>query len=94
METVSRTTLYSGLFTWQPLAGGRGCLVASETRPTSVADPETGRSLRVSTIQANAHAICPACDEEGEGGFVSFEPDIRLAYACPSCRRLVWILGA
>jgi hypothetical protein len=30
----------------------------------------------------------------GAGGFVSFEADLRMAYACPECRELVWLSGA
>jgi hypothetical protein len=30
----------------------------------------------------------------GGGGYVSFVSDLRLAFACPSCRTLVWIAGA
>ena len=30
----------------------------------------------------------------GSGGFVSFDGDLRMAYACPQCRELVWVAGA
>jgi hypothetical protein len=28
------------------------------------------------------------------GGFVSFDGDLRMAYACPECRQFVWLTGA
>jgi hypothetical protein len=49
--------------------------------------------LRVSTIEGQARAICPACHSQAEGGFVSFEGDLRMAYACPECAQLVWLAG-
>jgi hypothetical protein len=55
--------------------------------------PTTGRMLRVSTIEGQARAICPACHSQAEGGFVSFEGDLRMAYACPECAQLVWLAG-
>jgi hypothetical protein len=50
--------------------------------------------LRIATIDGPARAICPSCAASAEGGFVSFVGDLRLAYACPSCERLVWLPGA
>jgi hypothetical protein len=38
--------------------------------------------------------VCPACTQLGAGGYVSFVADLRMAFACPSCRKLVWIAGA
>jgi hypothetical protein len=49
--------------------------------------------LRISTVEV-AGAICPSCDERSEGGYVSFEADLRMVYACPECQELVWIHGA
>ena len=62
-------------------------------QPATLADPETGRHLQIATIELSG-AICPACDHRGEGGFVSFVADLRLVFACPNCRSLVWISGA
>jgi len=56
-------------------------------------DPATGRALRISPVEV-AGAICPSCGERSEGGFVSFEADLRMVYACPECQELVWIHGA
>ena len=62
--------------------------------PTVIPDPHTGRRLHVATLQASTPAICPACSCHADGGFVSFEDDLRIAYACPRCMELVWIKGA
>jgi hypothetical protein len=56
--------------------------------------PTTGRPLRIATIESETTAICPACASQGQGGFVSFDGDLRMAYACPQCRQLVWVQGA
>jgi hypothetical protein len=50
--------------------------------------------LRVATIEGHALAICPSCRTQAEGGFVSFEGDMRMAYACPQCSQLVWVQSA
>lgn len=62
--------------------------------PASIPDPKSGRLLSVATVDASAWAICPSCLTKGAGGFVSFVQDLRLVYACPSCRELVWLPGA
>jgi hypothetical protein len=56
--------------------------------------PTTGRPLRIATIEADTAAICAACGSQGQGGFVSFDGDLRMAYACPQCCQLVWVQGA
>jgi hypothetical protein len=38
-------------------------------------------------------AICPSCASQGLGHFVSFDGELRMAYACPHCRELVWLAG-
>ena len=68
-------------------------LGAHPQRPSSLPDPHTGRALQIATIELSG-AICPSCDHHGEGGFVSFVADLRLVFACPNCRSLVWIAGA
>ena len=57
-------------------------------------DPTTGRPLKVAALELSDRAVCPACTQLGAGGYVSFEVDLRLAFACPACRKLVWIAGA
>ncbi|HEU4892523.1 MAG TPA: hypothetical protein VFT47_13290 [Vicinamibacterales bacterium] len=74
-------------------ARGRSRLTRHPEAPSTLPDPATGRALRISTVEV-AGAICPSCDERSEGGFVSFEGDLRMVYACPECQELVWIHGA
>ena len=90
----ARTDLYFGLFEWQSTDGIVRIANRNAPPPAVVPDPRTGRQLRVSTIQASTPAICPACSCHAHGGFVSFEDDLRIAYACPHCKELVWIRGA
>ncbi len=89
----NRTDLYHGLFLWQAGGDGQPRVSRHEASPASIPCPTTGRSLRVSTLDAGAAAICPSCASHGHGGFVSFEGDLRMAYACPQCRQLVWVAG-
>jgi hypothetical protein len=56
-------------------------------------EPAPGRALPISTVEV-AGAICPSCDERSDGGFVSFEADLRMVFACPECEAIVWIHGA
>lgn len=85
---------YFGLFVADGSGSHGPALSRSATTPDTVPDPETGRPLKVATIDGPARAICPSCEGSGEGGFVSFVGDLRLAYACPSCVQLVWLPGA
>jgi hypothetical protein len=62
--------------------------------PASLPDPGTGHALKIATVDVGGPAICPACESRGKGGFISFIADPRLVYACPACRKLVWIHGA
>ena len=86
--------LFFGLFEWQQHAQGRLQLTSSQSRPRTIPCPETGRPLRVATVEVSERGVCPACTQLGAGGYVSFVADLRLAFACPSCRKLVWIAGA
>ncbi len=90
---TSTHALFHGVFEWQPLGDGHGRLMRSTSVPRTMPDP-TGRPIRIATIDATARAICPRCAHLGDGGFVSFETDLRLAYACPACRDFVWVQGA
>jgi hypothetical protein len=85
---------YFGLFTSELNGTAVPSLVRHTAAPASIPDPETGRALRISTIESRARAICPSCATTAEGGFISFVGDLRLAYACPSCVQLVWLPGA
>lgn len=89
-----RTDLYYGLFRWERTATGQPHVSCHSGAPATIPDPESGRLLRVATVDARAPGICPACTATGQGGYVSFVQDLRLAYACPSCERLIWINGA
>lgn len=83
---------FHGVFTRETGPSGMRLGRATEP-PASVPDPETGRSLRIATVEISG-AICPACSRRGDGGFVSFVADLRLAFACPNCQSFVWIAGA
>ena len=88
-----RTDLFHGLFLWHHGQDGQPRVSRHANSPASVPCPSTGRQLRVATIEAGAPAICPSCSSHGAGGYVSFEGDLRMAYACPKCLELVWLAG-
>ena len=88
-----RTDLYHGIFRWDAGRDGRPRVTRHAAAPAAIPCPTTGRPLRIATAEAGAAAICPACGSEGLGGFVSFDGDLRMAYACPQCRQLVWLAG-
>lgn len=94
MSATVRTDLFNGLFAWHPSPDGQARLSRHPDAPRSVPDPDTGRHLQIATVDVGSMAICPECRSQGEGGFVSFEADLRMVYACPQCRRLVWMPGA
>jgi hypothetical protein len=85
---------YHGLFRREAGTDGQLRLLRPTAVPQSIPCPTTGRQLRVATVEADATAICPSCAQHGRGGFVSFEGDLRMAYACPQCGELVWVAGA
>ena len=92
MAELGASDPYFGLFV-QSLVRGRARLSRHPAAPKTLPDPETGRALRIATVET-AGAICPSCQQPSDGGFVSFVADLRLVYACPMCRDLVWIHGA
>jgi hypothetical protein len=94
MDPVTRTDLFHGLFRWHPASAGPGHITRHDAAPPTVPDPDSGRMIKVASVEVADRAICPACAHLGAGGFVSFVSDLRLAYACPSCRTLVWLAGA
>jgi hypothetical protein len=85
---------FYGLFEWTQQAQGTARLTSSSSAPRSIPCPDTGRPLRVASVEISDRGICPACTQLGAGGYVSFVSDLRLAFACPSCQKLVWIAGA
>jgi hypothetical protein len=88
-----RTLLFHGLFELLPgTAGGR--LASSAKAPRTIPDPHTGRPVEVASVELSDRGVCPACAQLGSGGYVSFVSDLRLAFACPQCRKLTWISGA
>ena len=88
-----RSDPYHGVFSLELLVNGQPQLAPRPGAPSVIPDPN-GRLLKIATVEGRAHAICPACAKDGQGGFVSFVQDLRLAYACPSCQQFVWLSGA
>ena len=86
--------LFFGLFELRATAHGKPRLATATAQPGSVPDPHTGRPLKVAAVELSERGVCPACTQLGAGGYVSFVSDLRLAFACPSCRKLVWVAGA
>jgi hypothetical protein len=93
MDAQIRIDLFHGLFHWHQFPDGRARLTRPDAPPRTIPDPATGRDLAIAHVDLGHAAICPACGQRTDGGFVSFVADLRLAYACPSCRQLVWIDG-
>jgi hypothetical protein len=91
--TALRTPLFYGVFQVELLPNGQKQLSRHAEAPQTIPGPE-GRPLRIATVDARAQAICPSCSAAAKGGFVSFVQDLRLAYACPSCQKVVWLNGA
>ena len=89
---------FHGLFEWRQQPGGGASLRLADAggspSPRTVPCPDTGRPLRVASVEVSDRAVCPACTQLGAGGYVSFVSDLRLAFACPSCLKLIWIAGA
>jgi len=85
--------LYHGVFERRAGDDGRPRISRRTPFPSTIPCPTTGRQLRIATVDVNAAAICPSCASQGAGGFVSFEGDLRMAYACPECRQFVWLAG-
>jgi len=90
----SRADPFHGLFVLNAGEKGRGSIARRSDPPRMVPDPQTGRPLKVASVEVSDRAVCPACTQLGVGGYVSFEADLRLAFACPNCCKLVWIAGA
>jgi hypothetical protein len=91
---IPRTDLFHGLFELWPQSHGRPRLASNASAPRTIPDPQTGRPLKVASLEVSDRGVCPSCTQLGAGGYVSFVSDLRLAFACPSCRKLVWLKGA
>jgi hypothetical protein len=91
MAELDRLDPFHGLFTHADPAGAS--LSRHPSPPQTLTDPQTGRPLKISTVDVGG-GICPSCEQRGHGGFVSFVADLRVVFACPHCCDLVWINGA
>lgn len=91
---IPTADLFHGLFELRTTGPGQPRLTSRPAAPASVPDPQTGRPLKVAAVELSERSVCPACTQLGAGGYVSFVADLRLAFACPSCLKLVWIAGA
>jgi hypothetical protein len=85
---------FCGVFELQSAAHGKPTLASASARPRTIPDPQTGRPLTIASAEISQRSVCPACTQLGAGGYISFVSDLRLAFACPSCQKLVWIAGA
>jgi hypothetical protein len=93
MTNLTHLTVFHGVFQVEQQPNGQTELARHANAPASIPGPE-GRLLKIATVDARAQAICPSCQTAAKGGFVSFVQDLRIAYACPSCRQMVWLNGA
>ena len=94
MDSQPTKDLFFGLFEWQSQPHGGGRLASSTSAPSAIPDPQTGRPLKVATVELSDRGVCPACAQLGAGGYVTFVSDLRLVFACPSCQKLIWMAGA
>lgn len=90
--TVTPSTLFHGLL-HRHHRDGEPYLAASSPRPGTLPCPTTGRVLTIAGIDDDSRAFCAGCQASGHGAFISFVNDLRMAYACPKCDRLVWSNG-
>ena len=94
MDALPRHDLFHGVFAASLSRDGRLQLEPHPQCPGTLPDPQTGRALKIATVEVSRTSICPACAGRAQGGFISFEADLRMVYACPECRQLVWLHGA
>lgn len=96
MDGKSPVDIFYGLFERQAETGrsAETLGVCKGSKPRTVPDPHTGRPLQVASVEVSDRSVCPACAQLGAGGYVSFVSDLRIAFACPNCRKLVWVSGA
>ena len=94
MTLPQGSDLFYGLFELKHQAQGTARLMSSVSAPRAIPCPDTGRPLKVASVEVSDRGVCPACAQLGAGGYVTFVSDLRLAFACPRCLKLVWIAGA
>jgi hypothetical protein len=87
------TDAFYSLFDSQPTLPGRLSRSVRVAQPRELPDPQTGRPLQVATVEHTDRTICPSCAQLGSGAYVSFVSDLRLAFACPRCRKLTFTAG-
>ena len=88
---MERPDAFFGLFELRPHAQGGTRLARASNTPRTIPDPQTGRPVAIASVEVSERGVCPACARHGSGGYVSFVSDLRLAFACPGCCRLVWM---
>jgi hypothetical protein len=94
VDPILRHDPYHGIFASFISGDGGRQLRRHPKSPGTLPDPRTGRALKIATVEESSTAICPSCAGRAEGGFISFEADLRMVYACPVCQQLVWLHGA
>src|ERR1041385_789066 len=82
MDRVTRD-FFHALFELRTGTHGRPLATSNSRAPETIPDPETGRPLKVASLELSERGICPACTHSGAGAYVSFVADLRLAFACP-----------
>jgi hypothetical protein len=93
MDHAAGQSLFHGIFTRHPDPGGGSRLLRHPEAPRTLPDPSTGHHLQIATVDIGAATICPECNRRALGGYISFVSDLRVVYACPECRQMVWING-
>ena len=94
MDPLLRPDPYHGVFASSVGGDGGRRLRRHPAPPATLPDPRTGRALKIATVEESRTAICPSCTIKAQGGYISFEADLRMVYACPVCQQLVWLHGA
>lgn len=93
MDTHSRSALLRGLLGLDPGSYSGARPPAGADVPSTIPDPRTGQPLAVASVEVSDRSVCPSCAQLGAGAYVSFVAGLRLAFACSSCRRLVFTAG-
>ena len=62
MQQAGAQDPFHGIFVHSTESG----LERHPQHPTTLPDPQTGRALKIATVELSG-AICPACDNRGEG---------------------------